>query len=83
MLSEEARLRGSVSMQANPWAVVVFVVILLGLHGLGVDSTKPPVFGALFLGFIPVWILSGMLWDRVTIGRADSRCATPMGDDQS
>ena len=83
MLSEEAGLRGSVSMQANPWAVVVFVVILLGLHGMGVDSTKPGTFGALFLGFLPMWLLCGMLWDRLTIGRADRRCATPVGDDRS
>ncbi len=70
-------------MQANPWAVVVFVGILLGLHGLGVDSTKPGTFGPLFLGFIPVWILCGMLWDRGTIGRADTRRATPVGDDRA
>ena len=70
-------------MQANPWAVVVFVGILLGLYGLGVDSTKPPIFGALFLGFIPVWILCGMLWDRVTIGRADARRPTPVGGDRA
>jgi hypothetical protein len=83
MLPEKAGSRRSFSMQANPWAVVVFVVILLGLYGLGVDSTKPGTFGALFLGFLPVWILCGMLWDRLTIGRADRRCATPVGDDRS
>ena len=83
MLSEKAGSRGLFSMEANPWAVVVFVGILLGLYGMGVDSTKPGTFGALFLGFIPVWILCGMLWDRVTIGRADRRCATPDGDDRS
>ena len=83
MLSEEAGLRGSVSMQANPWAVVVFGVILLGLHGMGVDSTKPGTFGALFLGFLPMWLLCGMLWDRVTIGRVDRRRATPIGDDRA
>ena len=82
MLPEKAGSRGLFSMEANPWAVVIFVGILLGLHGLGVDSTKPPIFGALFLGFVPVWILCGMLWDRVTIGRADRRCATPVGDDR-
>ena len=68
-------------MRANPWAAVVFAVILLGLHGMGVDSTQPPTFGALFLGFIPLWILCGMMWDRVTIGRADSRRGTPVGGD--
>ena len=44
---------------------------------------EAPIFGALFLGFVPVWLLCGMLWDRVTIGRADRRCATPIGDDQA
>ena len=70
-------------MRANSWAAVVFAVILLGLHGMGVDSTKPPTFGALFLGFIPVLILCGMMWDRVTIGRADARRATPVGGDRA
>ena len=70
-------------MEANPWEVVVFVGVLLGLHGFGVDSTKPGTFGALFLGFIPVWLLFGMLWDRVTIARASRRCATPGRDDRS
>jgi len=83
MLPEEAGSRGLVSMEANPWVVVVFVGALLGLDGLGVDSTKPGTFGALFLGFIPVWLLFGMLWDRVTIGRASRRCATPGRDDRS
>lgn len=70
-------------MRANPWAAVVFAAILLGLHGMGVDATKPPTFGALFLGFIPLWILSGMMWDRVTIGRADARRGTPAGGDRA
>ena len=70
-------------MRANPWAAVVFAAILLGLHGMGVDSTKPPTFGALFLGFIPLWILCGMMWDRVTIGRADVRRPTPAGGDRA
>jgi len=52
---------------ANPWAAAVFIALLLALHGLGVDSTKPGTFGVLFLGFVPLWILCGMLWDRLTI----------------
>ncbi|MDC3001972.1 hypothetical protein OA174_05175 [Actinomycetota bacterium] len=79
----KAGSRGLFSLEANPWAVVIFVGVLLGLHGLGVDSTKPGTFGALFLGFIPVWLLCGMLWDRVTIGRASRRCATSGRDDRS
>lgn len=52
---------------ANPWAVVIFIGMLFALEALGIPATKPGLFSVLFLTYVPLWVIAGMLWDKATL----------------
>jgi hypothetical protein len=54
-------------MEANPWAVVVVVVLLFILESLGVSVFRTGLFVLLFFGYVPLWIMGGYFWDKVRI----------------
>jgi hypothetical protein len=47
--------------------VVIFIGILFALEASGIPATKPGLFALLFFTYVPIWIIAGMVWDKVTI----------------
>ena len=66
-------------MEFNPLAVVVFLVGGMFLYASGLNDT--PVATLFFLGLAPVWLISGCLWDKLTIRKDDWVC--PMEESNS
>lgn len=58
-------------MEANPWAVAVFLVVGAALYGYGMRS--PVAWSIFFVAFVILWLAAGMLWDWWTIRRKDDR----------
>ena len=59
-------------MEFNPLAVVVFLIGGMFLYGSGLNDT--PVATLFFFGLAPVWLISGYLWDKLTIKNDDWMC---------
>ena len=54
-------------MEANPWAVVVFAGLLFTLDAVGVPVLRTGLLFVLFITFVPMWLLSGYVWDKIGI----------------
>jgi hypothetical protein len=66
-------------MEFNSLVVVVFLIGGLFLYGSGLNDT--PVAILFFFGLAPVWLISGYLWDKLTIKNDDWVC--PMEESDS
>lgn len=58
-------------MEANPWSAVLFIGLLFTLDAIGIPVLRTGLLLALFVVFVPVWLIAGYLWDKLTIEDVD------------
>lgn len=48
-------------MEANPWGLVVFLLLGTTLYGVGI--TDPAILSITFVLFVIAWVAAGYAWD--------------------
>lgn len=67
-------------MSANPWAVVVFIGLLFIADAIGIPALRTGVLFLLFVTFVPLWLVAGVLWDRWSFGRSETTDVAQTGE---
>lgn len=56
-------------MSASPWAVALFIALLVVGHALGFDTTSSTAITWLFLLYVPAWFACSYWWDKHQNGK--------------